>query len=462
MPESLSRTIAIVGSGYSGTATALQLLRQARGRPLRIVLVERGPDFARGLAYARSAYPYLLNVPASRMSATESEPGDFLRYAQRRRASVTADDFLPRVWYGDYLQELLVAAAAGAGDAARLEERRGEVVDLTVTGEASSAILTFADGQRLAADDVVLALGTPSPSLPAGVRCTAAGPALRSDPWAPAPSVAGRGPLLVIGTGLTMIDVVCAAVDREPGVVIHALSRHGLLPPSQTAFRPDALHDDGGLLATAAGSTAKLVAAVRRLAREAERRGGDWREAVTHVRRQAPRLWSSLSDSERGRFLRHVRTYWDIHRHRVPAPVLERLDALRTGGQLLVHAGRLLSLEPVAGGVRAVWRSRGTGQLRTLEATAVVNCTGPDYNVTRSPDRLWRALLNRGLAVPDEQALGIRTGAFGALIGRDGSTSRHVYYVGPLLRADHWEATAVGELRVHAERLASVLLDRSR
>lgn len=460
MSESFSRTIAIVGSGYSGTATAVQLLRKARDRSVRIVLIERGPEFGRGLAYARSAYPYLLNVPASRMSATESDPTEFLRFAQRRCADVTADDFLPRAWYGDYLQELLAAAIAGSHSAARIEERRGEVVEVTDATPGMPVVLTLADGERLSADDVVLALGTPLPRWPAAVHCAAEWPALRQDPWADAPALAGRGPLLVIGTGLTMIDVVCAAVAREPGVMIHALSRHGLIPPSQTAFRPDALPDDGGLLAMSAGSTLKLVAAVRRLAREAERRGGDWREAVTHVRRQAPRLWSSLSDGERGRFLRHARTYWDIHRHRVPAPVLARLDALRAAGQLSVHAGHLLSLAPRGGGVRATWRTRGATELRTLDAGAVVNCTGPDYNVTRSPDRLWQALLDRGLAVADALLLGIRTGPCGALVGQDGSTSRCLYYVGPMLRADHWEATAVGELRVHAERLASRLMAR--
>jgi len=461
MAESLSRTIAIVGSGYSGTATALQLLRQARNQTIRVVLIERGPDFGRGLAYARSAYPYLLNVPASRMSATESEPAEFLRFAQRRSVGAMGEDFLPRAWYGDYLQELLAAAAAGSGPTARLERRRGEVVDLTVARHDAPVTLTFADGERLAVDEAVLALGAPLPRLPASVQCTAEWPAFRQDPWAEAPALAGRGPLLVIGTGLTMIDVVCAAVDREPDVVIHALSRHGLIPPRQTAFRPDALHDDGGLLAMSAGSTLKLMAAVRRLAREAERRGGDWREAVTQVRRQAPGLWASLSDSERARFLRHARSYWDIHRHRVPAAVLARLDALRATGQLSVHAGRLRSLQAHGSGVRATWSIRGAARMQTLEAAAVVNCTGPDYNVTRSPDRLWLRLLDRGHAVADALELGIRTGPYGALVGRDGATSRHVYYIGPLLRADHWEATAVGELRLHAERLAGALLNRS-
>ena len=103
---------------------------------------------------------------------------------------------------------------------------------------------------------------------------------------------------------------------------------------------------------------------------------------------------------------------------------------------------------------------RGSGQRCTLDFAEVVNCTGPDYDVTRSTDPLWKALLARGIAVPDPLRLGIRTAAAGALLARDGHVSQQVFYVGPMLRADHWEATAVGELRIHAEQLAEHLLSR--
>lgn len=461
MSDREPRIIAIVGAGFSGTVTAIQLLRQGGGRARRIVLIERGPEFGRGLAYARTARSYLLNVPASRMSATLSDPDEFTRFAQRRQPSTTGEEFLPRALYGDYLQELLKTAALEASGGTQLDSLRGEVVDIAVTENDELILLTLADGRRMRAHDVVLALGAPLPRLPAGIHCTAAWPQLRKNPWSPGRALDGQGPLLVVGSGLTMVDVVCEAVARYPRAVIHALSRHGLVPPSQTTFRPDALRDDGGVLAQSAGSARRLVAAARQLARDAEGRGGDWREAVTLVRRQAPGLWRSLSTWERARFLRHARAQWDVHRHRAPDEVLSRLNALRSSGQLFVHAGRLASLEALGEGVRATWLPRGSNQLRVLDTAEVVDCTGPDYDVTRSPDRLWKALLARGLAAPDALRLGIQTGPWGALVGADGSRLRCLFYVGPLLRADHWEATAVGELRVHAEHLARHLIERS-
>ncbi len=464
MSDRSARTIAIVGAGFCGAATVLHLLRQARGRQqsIHVLLLERGAEFGRGVAYARSRYPYLLNVPASRMSATTADPEDFLRFARGSDPEISGEDFLPRSLYGDYLQNLLETAAADPPRGSTLECLRTEVIDIEPSpGDSDEPIsLRLADGRSVNAHTIVVALGSPPPRLPAAIRCTAEWPVLREDPWTDTGPLESRGPLLVVGTGLTMVDIVSAAADRDPGIEIHALSRRGLLPLGQTAFRPYALADDRGVLARSAPSASRLVAAVRHLAEQAALDGGDWREVVTLVRHEAPALWRRLRLEERSRFIRHARGYWDIHRHRVPAAVLARLDALRTSRRLHVHAGRLLSLDADRGGVRATWLARGSGQRRTLDAAEVVNCTGPDYDVSRSPERLWQALLSRGLAVPDALRLGVRTGRAGALVARDGSESRRLFYIGPMLRADYWEATAVGELRTHAEQLAAALLER--
>src|SRR3984885_10009428 len=99
-----TRCIAIVGAGFCGTITAVNLMRESHVEPLRILLIDREPH-ARGTAYAALPHPYLLNVPAGRMSALSSDPFDFLRFVQRTLPDVTAEDFLPRALYGNYLEE---------------------------------------------------------------------------------------------------------------------------------------------------------------------------------------------------------------------------------------------------------------------------------------------------------------------------------------------------------------------
>jgi uncharacterized NAD(P)/FAD-binding protein YdhS len=178
---------------------------------------------------------------------------------------------------------------------------------------------------------------------------------------------------------------------------------------------------------------------------------------VTFIRNIAPALWQRLPAREKRRMLRHVRPYWDVHRHRLPNETLAKLKHLRQRQRFHVHAGRILNFETVGNKIRVTWSARGAHEPQTMLVDQVVNCTGPDYNVHRSRDPLLRSLLSQGLAVSDPLNLGIRTSSYGALVDAQGRALTNLFYVGPMLRADHWEATAAQELRGHAERLAGYL-----
>jgi uncharacterized NAD(P)/FAD-binding protein YdhS len=227
----------------------------------------------------------------------------------------------------------------------------------------------------------------------------------------------------------------------------------------QTIFRPTAVQGSGETLLSNAASIRRVLAASRALTREFERQGGDWREVVTFIRHLAPELWQRLPHGERRRFLRHLQSYWDVHRHRVPPRMAARIDHMRRGGRLQVHAGRIQQLIPEGDALRVIWRRRGRAENESFAAHAVINATGPDYVLERSADNLVRALRAEGLICEDRLNLGLRTGRYGACIGADGVPSRHLFYVGPMLRADHWEATAVPELRAHAEQLSRHLTE---
>jgi uncharacterized NAD(P)/FAD-binding protein YdhS len=249
------------------------------------------------------------------------------------------------------------------------------------------------------------------------------------------------------------------------------------------------------MLRAASFSALTLLRSIRELADDTERRGGDWRETITFIRSIAPQLWQRLPTREKRRLLRHIRPYWDIHRHRLPSQTLARMHHLRRHQKLNVHAGRLLEFELIPAGltddarkraitaneaptpnnaserqppaainayvagskVRVSWRPRGSDERQTMLVDRVVNCTGPDYNIRRSREPLMCSLVSQGLVVPDPLNLGLRTGAYGALINAQGQAAQNLFYVGPMLRADHWEATAAQELRGYAERLAGYL-----
>jgi uncharacterized NAD(P)/FAD-binding protein YdhS len=455
----LVRTILIVGGGFCGTVLAANLLRRPPPGPTRLVLIERDGAVGRGVAYADRGFPYLLNVPASRMSANTAAPNEFLEFVQRRIPNASGEDFMPRALYGEYLQEFLMAAQLSAPSNVRLDVLHGEVTNVRRLERHLPLQIELRDGRKLTADDVVLALGNPKPASLAVAAPVVDHPAYVADPWSTELQFSRDQKILLIGSGLTAADVINAAsADPQRTPTLHALSRHGLVPPRQTAFRPDAFKGDGNALLLAASTSLRgLTKSVRLLAREAESVGGDWREAITFVRNMAPTIWQRLSEHDRVRFLRHLRALWDVHRHRLPLQLIQRIDALRKAERLYVHAGQLLRFADRDGRIEVKWRRRGTPSEHTEAFDRVVNCTGPDYAIARSTEPLWRSLVQCGLCVSDPLGLGLRTGPRGAVIDADGWPGPHLFYVGPMLRADLWEATAASELRVHAERLAALL-----
>jgi uncharacterized NAD(P)/FAD-binding protein YdhS len=448
-----ARTIVIVGAGFSGTAVAINLLRLPHAGSRRVVLIERA-EIARGVAYTRRETPYLLNVPAGRMSLSTQDPLQFVSYARRSLPRTTAEDFLPRELYGQYLETSLLRAAQAALPDVRLERVHGEVIAVEKPHRTTHLRVHLQTGGTVTADALVLAPGNPPPAPLPGAHGL---PRSRyaADPWQMPATFRGES-LLVVGTGLTMADIVLGGTEAAEGrTTIHALSRHGLIPACQTEFHP--LEDErlGRALTRGASlSVRRLMREVRALAEDLELRGGDWREAITVVRDVAPQLWQRLETRERQRFLRHVRAYWEVHRHRLPRETWSALDELRRSGTLQIHAGRLLDMQQAGRKVRVTWRARGVSAATTLLVDRVVNCTGPQYDVRSGRERLLRSLIAAGLAVPDELGLGITTDEYGALIDASGRPTRNLFYIGPMLRPRFWETTAVQELRVHAERLA--------
>jgi uncharacterized NAD(P)/FAD-binding protein YdhS len=256
-----------------------------------------------------------------------------------------------------------------------------------------------------------------------------------------------------------MADVAVAGL-AERKVVMHALSRHGLLPTPQAPFRHTQLeHDPEPLLSAASSSLRCLYRAVRTLSADIESHNGDWREAITYLRELAPRLWQRLAVNERRRFLRHVRCYWDVHRHRLPEATWTELRNLQRDGRLRLHAARILRLEPAGKHVRVVYRPRGQSAVEQLLVDRVINCTGPGYNPAHTRERLLRSLLAQGLASSDALGLGLATDEFGTLVSASGHPANGLYYIGPMLRPAYWETTAVAELRQHAALLARHLAE---
>ncbi|MBZ5714388.1 FAD/NAD(P)-binding protein [Nannocystis pusilla] len=449
MPSASAPAIAVVGAGFCGVALAYHLARSPV-RP-RVTVIDARGEFGPGLAYRTADPRHLLNTPAGRMSALPDDPEHFVRWARAGDPGVSGGSFLPRGRYGDYLRALLAAG----GEA--ITCLTGQVVDARPPAVDRPAALALADGTRVTADHVVLALGNFAPRLPAGLgEPVRAEPRYVHDPWsAPALAPAPDASVLVFGTGLSALDLALGLDGAGHRGPIHLLSRHGLLPHAHRApGRPPEPHPPAieRWPATARGALHALRAAVR----EEAARGGDWRDVVADLRPVTQAIWRRWPAGERERFVRHLRVYWEIHRHRAAPATAAAIAALRASGRLQVHAGRLEDLSLGTDSILATIRPRGGGPCRHLRIDAMLNATGPATDPRAAGDPLLDRLMARGLLVPDP--LGAAVDDDGALLDAEGRASTWLHALGSLRRPQLWETTAVLELAPQCQALAGRLL----
>ena len=448
-------TVAIIGGGFSGTVAAIRLLTTSDdGSPSlpfgsKVVLIEPGRA-GEGLAYRAGPDYWRLNVPAERMSAFPERPGDFLDWARARNPLVSGSDFLPRTWYGDYLAERLDLARRRSPRWLAFEHVRARAMGIDVASE--SARIALSNGATLEADRVLLALGNATIAAPIPGATEAVDEAWDLRWTERLPTYVPR--VLLVGTGLTMIDQVLAIAERRPDTRMLAISRHGLLPLPHEDDKPVPAPKFDVQALLARGTLSQRLRGFRA---QVDASGGNWRAALQQVREAMPALWRAAPRRVRRRFMRHLRAYWDIPRHRAPRATLTRINTLRERQRLEIHAGRILETRRIKGGILVRWRPRGSDVPREELVDAVVNVTGPDGSPVRSQCPLVQSLLEQGLCEPDGLGLGWGTDPDGRLFDASGEASPVLYYVGPFLRARHWEAIAVPELRTHAARSTAAI-----
>jgi uncharacterized NAD(P)/FAD-binding protein YdhS len=449
------RRIAIIGGGAAGASVLSELLSRAVQPPLRLDWYTGGGDAGRGVAYASGSSLPLLNVRAASMGLFSGRPGAFLDFLRRTEPAVAGTDFLPRRRYGDYLQsevERTVAHGASLGHDVHIIPFAADAL----VPEADHITVLQGDASRQV-DAAVLAVG----ALPPRPLPTVSDPALASgryitDAWSLLTGAGGPATApahaLVIGTGLTAIDVLLELAARWPDTRFTALSRHGLWPAAHlpSVVAPDG--DSGEWIASM--RDAPEVRTWLRLLREATVQG-EWRAVIDSLRPHLPALWQTLAPHERARFLRHVRWLWDRVRHRMPPPVAAAISALEVSGRVRRERGRVSSVD--VDGDRLRVRASHAGSTRDLYADCVIQAAGLDTDVRRTTHPLVRQWLTNAHVQPDPLGLGLRADGDGRLL-RDERPWPRLFAVGSLLRGTFWESTAMPEIRQQARHNADQLL----
>ena len=422
--------VAIVGGGASGTILAAQLAR----RGVDSMVIDGSRRAGKGVAYSTTEPAHLLNVRAEGMSAWAGEPDHFARRFEAEGGDRRG--FAQRRLFGRYLGEILAEAVASG---------HTELVHASAVGASRSEgrwVLELDDGTVIEAEAIALGIGNQEPE---ALRAfAAAGDRFIPNPWgaearnAVDQLVLTGGDALLIGTGLTMVDLVLSldAAGHQGGIL--ALSRRGQIPRSHADFEPapvDAAEVPHGR--------------VRDVWRWLRRRSAEhgWRAAVDSLRPHSHSLWQSLDLQEQQRFLRHARPWWDVHRHRIAPEVAATVATLIGEGRLQIVAGRITAADKNGDRLDVEFRRRGEGRIERRSFAFAFNCTGPLHAMERTRDPLLRTLLDSGAARPDQLGMGLA-------VDENSRAGERLWALGPLTKGRYWEIIAVPDIRDQAAAVA--------
>ena len=448
--------LAVVGAGLCGVAFFMHLARQLRGRQgmgLELIIINRQNSFAKGVAYGTHSAAHLLNVPAGRMSLLPEEPSDFLAYLSEQGLPSDPVAFVPRSHFGNYLKHRFEEAKKSLPQGVVMSHVAQEAVDAQL-GPRGVAHLQLSDGTTVDVDAMVLASGNFLPIWPKPWRDHIDQDSGRfiTDPWSWMPT--GAMPpswrnVLVLGTGLTMLDLVMDLTAKGFDGRITAMSRHGLLPQPH---RGHAVAHHKTAWSEVQGKTPLQLLRLLR-AYEHAHPGSDWRDGVASIRDITPQIWQMWSPRNQLQFLTHLKAFWEVHRHRCAPFIHHQVQSHMDAGALTVMKARVHYVVCTPSGVTVqVDQGNGAALVTLGPFDAVFNCTGPSVGLSENAHPLLKNLAQKGVLRADPLKLGLEVSS-DYRVGEQ----PNIYYIGPMLRACYWEATAVPELRQHAKSLAELV-----
>ena len=458
------RTIAIIGGGFSGTLAAVNLARFSE-EPLRVVVINTKRPFGRGTAYGTSRNEHLLNVAARNMSALPDHPEHFVDWLRSRSEyqdvplAELRERFMPRRVYGDYLRSLvgIYLHPIDSRSPVEIQVADEEAVDVIVEESGDCRVL-LSGGKSIDADQVLLATGNQPPGAFPSAAPLSHDPRYIADPWEdwiPRLPPSDRR-IVLLGTGLTMVDVVITLAEIGWEGEITAISRNGRLPKSH--FRgiayPDFIPENAESLGLEG-----LVELVQQHGQKLKHMSQNSAIAVDKLRPHTQRLWRSLSTEEKREFLRTYSARWNTTRHRIAQSIHECMTDALDEGRLTLVAGTIEALLPGESQIE-ISVTDTSGENLIVAGDLVINCTGPQLLFSKTDSPLFQNLLRRGLIRCDPLDMGIDVDDDFAAVQQDGSTSAVIRAMGPLLRGSLWETTAVPELRVQAMHIAKALLEQ--
>jgi uncharacterized NAD(P)/FAD-binding protein YdhS len=447
--------IVIIGGGLSGTLVVINLLKLIPCDPIDITVIDRNPQSVLGVAYCTDKHFHLLNVPAGKMSAFPDKSDDFMNWLTDAGYSFQSSSFVPRKIYKEYIQQTLARELKEKGEKVRymfLKDKASDVLP-------AQQVVLLESGRQVPFDKLVLAIGN---FKPADLRLPDNGyldhPRYYRSAWDTHlfSHLPKNKKVLIIGSGLTMVDTVLTLRDQRHIGNIVALSTHGYTPMAHGDSVP---YQFNGLPSHYIRTSLEALKLVNAHLKKARQQGIAWHSVIDAIRPFTQQIWLNLPPAEKKIFMQHLRHLWGVARHRIPRESAALLYELLSAGQLRVVAGRIKSIGvSLENEFLIEYHERSSKRVTFLHAAVIVNCMGPESDYEKLEDPLVDNLLKRALIRTDVLKLGIDCTPEGAVIGKNGLPADWLYTIGPPAKGCLWEITSVPEIRTAALKLADLLL----
>lgn len=453
--------IGIIGGGASGIILLLHLIKQATGS-LSLLLFNSGYPLSKGVAYSTTDQDHLLNVRAGRMSLYADEPLHFVEWLKKQQEYPAAlgqdndqDAFVPRYLYGRYLSETFQNVLDRLPDHIQVHIAEVKVIEIS-----KNEIFTIKTetGELFHVHHAALCTGIESPVQLPGIKELPADERIHINPWINKNlSVKSEEHVLLIGTGLTMVDHVLSLINSDFKGSITALSKHGQLHLAHPEHK-QSLKSDIPFIPPA--DLKGLFSLIKKRIKEHPDPQG-WEEPVLEdIRPYTQQLWFNYSTEEKQQFLRHLQHLWSKLRHRIPYNIYLQLKSAIDHHQLKLAGGFLTGIEIQPQQLLVTFKNRKKNSNETIVVNRIINCTGPVLDVDRSTNPLIRSLSQQGLIRNSASKLGPDAMPDGRLIDKAGKTHEDFFTLGPPLRGVIWEAVAVPEIRVGSKEIARIIISR--
>lgn len=438
-------TIAIVGGGISGTLTVLQFIKQSK-KPLSVLWFDTQNKFCKGYAYSTFDEQHLLNVRASNMSVFADEPNHFTDWLMQFHPNYTAKDFVPRKIFGEYVLFTFE----------NLKHSNPQVSISQIAEEVKSIFkkndeFELTSHTNYVAQKIILAFGNFLPAHPKSLSTdfifskyyfqNAFNVQLTQN-------IATCKNITIIGSGLTMMDVVVSLAHYNYKGKIHIISPHAYIPqahqenplPSVNSF----IEKDKTY------SLFEIFSIVNKQLKKAKKEQMSLHSVIDVMRPFLQDIWFNFTLSDKQQFLRHLRHKWGVARHRAPQQSLAIFEHFIQINQLFLIKGRVFDIKTIENGFHLFY-TNPQNQRASLKTELLINCTGPESNYATLKSPLIQALIKDAIVAPDSINYGLNA-------KKDGVLGENIFTIGPPLKGILWESVAVPEIRVQAHKLASKII----